>query len=190
MLPWQQWSSTQYLIACKICGIFWKGVLESLTHVFTDLKISKESNFLIQVIEMWSGSTISSESFSARRLRKQLQSAHIPPLVPKNEGVKDPISTSSTVCWFFRFFSSCCSLKIVDVAFPWLHSELTCVTLTSKNAVTPRDQNPCLQSSLASELYYGSTNVWIPRVKNKSFGWAANRNQPQHRLKFVVTITQ
>ena len=37
--------------------------------------------------------------------------------------------------------------------------------------------------------YYGSTNVWVPRVKNKSFGWAANRNQPQHRLKFVVTIT-
>ena len=27
-----------------------------------------------------------------------------------------------------------------------------------------------------------STNVWMPRVKNKSFGWAANRNQPQHRL--------
>ena len=88
MLPWQQWSSTQYLIACKICGIFWKGVLESLTHVFTDLKISKESNFLIQVIVMWSGSTISSESFSARRLRKQLQSAHIPPLVPKKLGSK------------------------------------------------------------------------------------------------------
>ena len=39
-------------------------------------------------------------------------------------------------------------------------------------------------------LLYGSTNVWTPRVKLKSFGWAANRNQPQHRLKFVVTITQ
>ena len=38
--------------------------------------------------------------------------------------------------------------------------------------------------------YYGSSKVWMPRVKNKSFGWAANRNQPQHRLKFVVTITQ
>ena len=25
--------------------------------------------------------------------------------------------------------------------------------------------------------YYGSTNVWMPRVKIKSFGWAANRNQ-------------
>ena len=31
--------------------------------------------------------------------------------------------------------------------------------------------------------YYGSTNVWMPRVKNKSFGRAANRNQQQHRLK-------
>ena len=25
--------------------------------------------------------------------------------------------------------------------------------------------------------YYGSTNDWMPRVKNKSFGRAANRNQ-------------
>ena len=32
----------------------------------------------------------------------------------------------------------------MDVAFPWLHLELTCVTLTSKNAVTQRDQKPLL----------------------------------------------
>ena len=37
--------------------------------------------------------------------------------------------------------------------FPWLHLELTCVTLTSKNALTPRDQKPrALKSSLASGL--------------------------------------
>ena len=33
------------------------------------------------------------------------------------------------------------------------------------------------------------TSGW-PEEKNKSFGWEANRNQPQHRLKFVVPITQ
>ena len=33
-------------------GILWKGVLEPLTHVCTDLKISKESNVLIQVMVM------------------------------------------------------------------------------------------------------------------------------------------
>ena len=33
----------------SLCGILWKGVLEPLTH---DLKISKESNVLIQVIVM------------------------------------------------------------------------------------------------------------------------------------------
>ena len=32
-------------------GILWKGVLEPLMHVCTDLKISKESNVLIQVIQ-------------------------------------------------------------------------------------------------------------------------------------------
>ena len=32
------------------CGILWKGVLEPLTHVCTDLKISKENNVLIEVM--------------------------------------------------------------------------------------------------------------------------------------------
>ena len=32
------------------CGISWKGVLEPLTHVCTDLKISKQSNVLTQVM--------------------------------------------------------------------------------------------------------------------------------------------
>ena len=41
---------------------------------------------------------------------------------------------------------------------------------------------------ILKRYYYGRTNVWMPRVKTKSFGWAANRNQPQHRLKFVVKI--
>ena len=50
------------------CGILWKGVLEPLTHVCTDLKISKESNVLIQVIVMWEGSSFFSESLSTRRL--------------------------------------------------------------------------------------------------------------------------
>ena len=82
-----------------------------------------------------------------------MQSAPIQPLVPKTRGVKDPISTSSTLCCYFRFFSSSCFLEILDVAFPWLHLELTCVTLTSKNAVTPRDQQPSVfKSSLASRL--------------------------------------
>ena len=34
------------------CRLLWKGVLEPLTHVCTDLKISKESNVLIQVMVM------------------------------------------------------------------------------------------------------------------------------------------
>ena len=42
----------------------------------------------------------------------------------------------------------------------------------------------------AITYYYGSTNVRMLTVKIKSLGSAANRNQPQHRLKFVVTITQ
>ena len=82
-----------------------------------------------------------------------MQSASIPPLVRKTRRVKDPISTSSTVYWYFRFFSSSCSLKIAVVVFPRIHLELTCVTLTSKNVVTPRDQKPpALKSSLASGL--------------------------------------
>ena len=62
-----------------------------------------------------------------------------------------PISTSSTRCCYFLFFSFSCSLKIIAVGLSWLLLELTCVTRTSKNAVTPRDQNPpAFMSSLAS----------------------------------------
>ena len=39
-------------------------------------------------------------------------------------------------------------------------------------------------------IIIGSTDAWMPRVKNKKFSWAANRNQPQYRLRFVETITQ
>ena len=51
----------------------------------------------------------------------------------------------------------------------------------------------CLSNLLKTFLdffYYGSTNVCMPRVNTKSLGWTENRNQPQYRLKFVVTITQ
>ena len=85
-----------------------------------------------------------------------MQSALIPPLVRKTRGVKDPISTSSTLYWYFHFSSFSCSLKIAVVVFPRIHLELTCVTLTSKNVVTPRDQKPpALKSSLASGLVTG-----------------------------------
>ena len=40
------------LIYFNFILILWKGVLEPLTPVSTDLKISKESNVLIQVIAM------------------------------------------------------------------------------------------------------------------------------------------
>ena len=36
--------------------------------------------------------------------------------------------------------------------------------------------------------YYGSTNIWMPRVKIKSFGWAANSNQPQHRSIILLLL--
>ena len=77
----------------------------------------------------------------------------MPPVVPKTSGVKVPISTSITPWLYFLFFSFSCSLKIVDVYLPWLDRELTCVTRTSKKAVTPGVQKPpAFISSLASRL--------------------------------------
>ena len=64
----------------------------------------------------------------------------IPPFLPKSRGIKDPISTSITLCWYFLFFSFSCSTKINSVDLFWLHVEFTCVKHTSKNAVSPRDQ--------------------------------------------------
>ena len=105
-------------------------------------------------------------------LRDALRTANtrfpIPPLVPNTKGVNEPISTSNTRCWYLRFFSSSCSLNTSDVGLLWEHLELTCVTLTSKNAVTPLAQNPpALMSNLALEL------VTAPLKWNRSLsrGW-------------------
>ena len=77
----------------------------------------------------------------------------MPPFVPNTSGVKVPISTSITLWLYFLFFSFSCSLKIVAVCLPWMDRELTCVTRTSKNAVTPGVQKPpAFISSLASRL--------------------------------------
>ena len=77
----------------------------------------------------------------------------MPPFVPNTSGVKVPISTSITLWLYFLFFSFSCSLKIVAVYLPWLDRELTCVTRTSKNAVTPGVQKPpAFVSSLVSRL--------------------------------------
>ena len=44
-------------------------------------------------------------------------------------------------------------MKIASLDLFWLHVEFTCVTRTSKNAVSPRDQKlPAFMSSLASWL--------------------------------------
>ena len=137
LLPWTKGSPYQTLL-------FRNCIIPSK---LSRLLVTRDGGKLSRVGEL------SLESFSASRLRKQLQSAPMPQLVPKTRGVKDPISTSSNLFWYFRFFSSSCSLKSADVAFPCLHLELTCVTLTSKNAVTSRDQKPpALKSSLASGL--------------------------------------
>ena len=102
--------------------------------------------------------------------------------------MKDPISTSSTLCWYFRFFSSSCSLKIVDVSFPWLHLELTCVTLTSKNAVTPRDQKPpALKPSLASRLV--TAVLRLNRSLSRGFSCGSTSTLVQ-TLPITITITQ
>ena len=71
--------------------------------------------------------------------------------LPKTRGIKDPISTSITLCWYSLFFFFSCSTKINSVDLFWLHVEFSCVKHISKNAVPPRDQKlPAFMSSLAS----------------------------------------
>ena len=91
----------------------------------------------------------------------------------------------------FGVYSLAANLK---VSYLWkmaytLHFTYTLLMLP-KWVFQRRSGYPLFSPYTVNYYYYGSTNVWMPRVKNKSFGWAANRNHPQHRLKFVVTITQ
>ena len=81
----------------------------------------------------------------------------MPLFVPNTSGVKVPICTSITLRLYFLFFSFSRSLKIVAVYLFWLDRELTCVTRTSKNTVTPIVQTDLLPSYPASditELYF------------------------------------
>ena len=75
-----------------------------------------------------------------------------------------------TRCWYFLFSLFSCSLKIVDVGLFWLHLELTCVTRTSKNAVTFSEQNPpALMFNLVSGLVIAFLDQTFPyRVERGS----------------------
>ena len=89
----------------------------------------------------------------------------MPPFVPNTSGVKVPISTSNTLWLYFLFFSfSSCSLKIVAVCLPWLDRELTCVTRTSKNAVTTSRLHIQPRFSTCNSglkvLYNNNNNLW------------------------------
>ena len=81
-----------------------------------------------------------SGKFVRQVAQKKFAFSPIPPFLPKSRGIKDPISTLITLCWYFLFFSFSCSTKINSVDLFWLHVEFTCVKHTQKNAVPPRDQ--------------------------------------------------
>ena len=84
-----------------------------------------------------------------------LHSLPIPPLVPRTKGVNDACSTSKTRCKYCLFFSASLSWKIFSVSWLMLVVELTCVTLTSKNAVCPGLQKPfAFISNRASSLLF------------------------------------
>ena len=87
-------------------------------------------------------STSLSAKFSAYCLMNILHSLLIPALVPTIIGLKELILAFNTLRWYFDLFSLSSSSKIAGVGFPWLVLELTCVTPTSKNAVTLCDQKP------------------------------------------------
>ena len=86
--------------------------------------------------------------------------------------MKDPISTSSSLCWCFRFFSSSCSLKIVDVPFPWLHLELINMRYSDikKCCNSTRPKAPCLQVQLASGLVTSLLRLNRSLSRGCSFG--------------------
>ena len=86
--------------------------------------------------------------------------------------MKDPISTSSSLCWCFRFFSSSGSLKIVDVPFPWLHLELINMRYSDikKCCNSTRPKAPCLQVQLASGLVTSLLRLNRSLSRGCSFG--------------------
>ena len=95
------------------------------------------------------------------------------------------VSAYSQVFWiylsFFRLYADSTSLKFRVLAYSRIN---TC----HKHGTKIKSESPTGIESMTfrTYYYYGRTKVWMPRVKIKSLGWAANRNQPQHRLKCVI----
>jgi len=105
--------------------LYLKGVLDPVTQIFADLKLSKLKRVLNHVIVDAKSSPVLRESLFARFFRRSWLSVPIPPFVPKTKGVKVPISTLKTLFGIF--------LKMARVLLFWLLHELTRVTRTSKN---------------------------------------------------------
>ena len=125
-----------------------KEYLEPLMHLYTVLNIIIANKSCIPSQETRRVHYSCSKAY----LREFLKST-MHPFVPNSSGIKVSISTSVTFWLYFLFFSFSCYLKIVAVWSPWLDREVTCVTRTSKNAVTPVIQKPpAFISSLASRL--------------------------------------
>ena len=122
--------------------------------------ISIERRVLSHVMTVPYVSPFFSESLYPRGVKNRLHSSPKPPFVPKINGVKEPCSTSKTRSKYSRFFSCSCLRNICFVVWFLEDLEFTCVTLTSKNAVSPFLQKPfALMYNLASSLLLADLRV-------------------------------
>ena len=101
------------LKSSKVSSLYLNGVLDPLTHMFVDLKISKLKQVVNQVIVDAYSSPLLSMSLFARFFKKSLLFISIPPFVQKTRGVK--VSQHSRLCWYFVFFSISCDGKVALV---------------------------------------------------------------------------
>ena len=134
-----------------------KGVREPLTHKITDRKISRDNRTRNHEITTEYSSFCLTLSLLANSETNLEHCSPIPPFVPKTSGVKLPCWTSRILSLYSRFLACSCFLNIVDVFLFWLEGVLTCVILTSKNAVCPRLQkSPAFTSKRAPSSVFGA----------------------------------
>ena len=122
-------------------------VLDPLRHKIADLVIEIDTLCRSQCITRFLGMSLLVESFSAKLPRKVSASLPQPPREEKTNGVKEPCSTSITRRLYARFFSFSFVMKTAwRSRLTWLRAN-GWNTLTSKNALWPRCQNPLAATS-------------------------------------------
>ena len=158
------------LKSSKKSAFLWKGVLDPRTHVWTDLKISKDMRGLSQDMALAYDSPVFSGKFVRQVAQKKFAFFPHSSICSKNKGGKRSHFHVNNHLLVLPFLLSSCSTKIDSEDLLWLHAEFTYVRHTAyieECCFSSWPEISCLyvQSTLRTDLWRWILG-WIPHCQS------------------------